>query len=908
MPLLTTKLHAPPIRPRLVSRLRLIERVSGAMDRKLTLVCAPAGFGKTTLLSECAAICGRPVAWLSLDESDNDPARFLAYVIAALQGVKAGIGQGVLSALDASQPPPVELLLVGLINELAAVTAPFVLVLDDYHLVESKPIHEVLAFLLDHQPPQMHLVISTRTDPPLPVARLRARGQMLELRQGDLCFSAAEADQFLRQVMALDLPAGEVEALAARTEGWIAGLQMAGLSLQGCPDTAAFVRAFAGSDRYILDYLVEEVLQRQGERVQSFMLRTSILERMSGPLCDAVLEAEGSAALLEQLERDNLFVAPLDNRREWYRAHWLFRDLLRRRLEAREGERLAGLNERASLWYEEHGLPAEAIRHALHGQDWDRAARLVEGAAEPAMMRGEFAACIGWIDALPEQVIRAWPRLGLYRIWGLVIAGRPLAEVESRLRDAEARAAEAPHLAGGEPSYPAGGEPYEGALVALRAVLAVVRGDVPLAIEQAQRARRLLPEEDLYFRRLVVRSLGVALLYRGDAVGAQPLFEEDARISRQEGDITGLLAATRLWAVALMARGRLRQARQAIDAAEPFMPQAPGMLQPAAIKLLVVHADLLRECNELDEAAALCQKALAQAQAVLYLFGLGANLMLARVRQAQGRLDDGMAAIDEALRLAKTYDITDLDDALVYAYRARLFLAGGDLEAAAAWALACGPDAPGLAARTGRLRPGEPARSSLPYYVREVEQASLARVYLAQGRAEQALAVLRPLLATVEQQGRTGSAIEVLALEALALQAAGHTAAALAALARALTLAEPEEYVRTFADEGAPMARLLGLAAGQGICPAYAGRLLAVMGAPRPARERPARADLLDPLSDREVEVLRLLAAGLSNRDIAGELVITENTVRSHCKSIFGKLGAHKRWEAARRAEELGLI
>ncbi len=887
MPLLTTKLHVPPIRPRLVSRPRLLERVSGAMDRKLTLVCAPAGFGKTTLLSECAAICGRPVAWLSLDESDNDPARFLAYLIAALQGVKAGIGQGVLSALDAPQPPPVAPLLVGLINELVAVPAPFVLVLDDYHLVESKPIHEALAFLLDHQPPQMHLVISTRTDPPLPIARLRGRGQMLELRQGDLCFSAEEAGQFLRQVMALDLPAGEVEALAARTEGWIAGLQMAGLSLQGCRDTAAFVRAFAGSDRYILDYLVEEVLQRQSERVQSFLLRTSILERMSGPLCDAVLEAESSTALLEQLERDNLFVMPLDNRREWYRAHWLFRDLLRRRLEAREGERLAGLNERASLWYEEQGLPAEAIRHAMQGQDWERAARLVEGTAEPAMMRGEFAACIGWIDALPEQAIRARPRLGLYRIWGLLIAGRPLAEVESRLRDAEG----GPH--------PAGGEPYEGALAALRAVLGVVRGDVPEAIEQAQLARRLLPEEDLYFRRLVVRSLGVALLYRGDAVGAQPLFEEDARISRQEGDITGLLAETRLWAVALMARGRLRQAREVIAAAEPFMPQAPGMLQPAAIKLLVVHADLLRECNELDEAAGLCDKAIAQAREVLELFGLGANLMLARVRQAQGRVDDGMAAIDEALRLAKRYDITDLDDALVYAYRTRLFLAGGDLEAAAAWAQECGLDA-GL--RAGDLAAGL-ARSSLPYYVREVEYTSLARVYLALGRVEQALAVLRPLLATVEQQGRTGTAIEVLALEALALQAADQTAAALAALARALSLAEPEGYVRTFADEGAPMARLLGLAAGQGICPAYAGRLLAVMGAPRPKR-----GDLLEPLSEREVEVLRLLAAGLSNREIAGELVITENTVRSHCKSIFGKLGAHKRWDAARRAEELGLL
>jgi len=889
VPLLTTKLYVPPVRPKLVSRPRLIERMSGEMHRKLTLISAPAGFGKTTLLSEWAARCGRPVAWLSLDESDNDPARFLAYLISAVQSVEAGIGQGALSALQSPQPPPVAPLLVGLINELAALPDPFVLILDDYHLVESKPIHDAIAFLLDHQPPQMHTVISTRTDPPLPIARLRGRGQMLELRQGDLCFSVDEAGQFLRQVMALDLPADEVAALAARTEGWVAGLQMAGLSLQGCQNTAAFVRAFAGSDHYILDYLMEEVLQHQSERVQSFLLYTAVLGRMSGPLCDAMLQADDSAALLEQLEHANLFIVALDNRREWYRTHWLFRDLLRHRLEARERHRAASLNERASLWYEEQGLPADAIHHALQGQDWERAARLIEQAAEPTVMRGEFATFMGWMEALPEQARRARPRLCLHHIWSLLLAGRPLAEVESHLRDIEAREA---------------GQAYQGALTALRAVLAVVRGAVPEAIELAQRARQILPEDDLYFRRVVVRSLGVALLYRGDVVEAQPLFEEDARISRQAGDSTGYLAAIRLWAASLMSRGRLRQAREVLAAAEPLLPQVPGLLQPAAVKLLAVQTDLLRECNELEEAARLCEKAIAQAQIVLDLYGLGAHVVLARIRQAQGSADAAMTAIHEALRLAKKYDITDLDDAVVYAHRARLFLAGGDVEAAAAWSRECGLDA--------RLQAGEMAadlaRPSFPYYVREIEYTTLARVYLAQGKGEQALAVLRPLLATVERMGRTGSAIEILALEALALQTVGQATPALAALSRALSLAEPEGYVRVFADEGAPMARLLELAAKQGICSAYVARLLAVLGAPRPAGERFGHGDLPEPLTERELEVLRLLAAGLSNHEIADELVISVDTVRSHCKSIFGKLGVHKRWEAAQRAQELGMI
>ena len=899
--LLTIKLHTPVSSSSRVARPHLFRRLDDGLrpGARLTLVSAPAGFGKTTLLSDWAASLppATRTGWLSLDEADNDPSRFLAYLAAAVGGIQAQLASELPDLSSSPLPTSPTQRLILLLNQVAEfLTEPsanpgrrLVLVLDDYHLITNQTIHDGVAFLIDHLPENAHVAIASRADPPLGLPRLRGRGQLLELRQRDLALSADEAHSYLRQVMALDLPPDEVAALATRTEGWIAGLQMAGLSLQGSRDTAAFVCAFAGSDHYIFDYLMEEVLQRQSERVQSFLLRTSILERMTGPLCDAMLPADDSTLLLEQLEHANLFIVPMDTRREWYRTHRLFGDLLHQHLVLSQRDQVLGLHARASLWYEEQGMLADAIHHALQGQDWERAAHLVERAAEPALMRGEFATFLGWLEALPEQATHALPRLCLYHIWGLLMAGRPLTEVESHLRDAGAREA---------------GGAYEGAVTALRAVLAVMRGDAPEAREQAQRARRLLPEEDLFFRGLVVRSLGIALLYRGDAVGAQPLFEEDARISLQTGDSTGRLAATRLWAASLMTRGHLRQAREVLDAAEPLLPRAPGTLQPAAAKLLAVQADLLRECNELEEAARLCEKAIAHAQAMLDLYGLGAHLVLARIRQAQGDADASRTAIQEALRLALKYDVTELDDALVYAYRARLFLAGGDVEAAAAWSRDCGLDA--------KLQAGELAadlaQPSLPYYVREIEYTSLARVYLAQGKGEQALAVLRPLLATAERLGRTGSVVEILALEALALQAQGQATPALATLSRALSLAEPEGYVRVFADEGAPMARLLGLAVGQGIRPAYAARLLAVLGAPLPEREWVTPTRLTEPLSERELEVLRLLAAGLSNPEIANELVISENTVRSHCKSIFGKLNVHKRWEAAHRAQELGLL
>ena len=412
-PILATKLYIPPPRPKVVLRPRLIERLNEGLDRKLTLISAPAGFGKTTLVSEWVAGSERPAAWLSLDEGDNDPTRFLTYLVAALQTIAPDIGEGVLSVLQSPQPPPTESILTALLNEITAVPDDFVLVLDDYHVIDARPVDAALTFLLEHLPPQMHLVITTREDPQLPLARLRARGQLTELRAADLRFTPSEAAAFLNEVMGLNLSAEDIAALETRTEGWIAGLQLAALSMRGREDVPGFIRAFAGDNRYIVDYLVEEVLQRQPERVRSFLLQTSILDRLSGPLCDAVTGQEEGNALLEALERGNFFVVPLDDRRHWYRYHHLFADVLHAHLMAEQPDQVPTLHRRASEWYEQHGSAADAIRHALAAEDFERAADLVE-LAVPAMRRSrQEATLLGWLKALPDELIQCRPVLSV---------------------------------------------------------------------------------------------------------------------------------------------------------------------------------------------------------------------------------------------------------------------------------------------------------------------------------------------------------------------------------------------------------------------------------------------------------------------------------------------------------------
>ncbi|MBC8450567.1 MAG: hypothetical protein H8D78_22765 [Chloroflexi bacterium] len=493
-PLLSTKLYVPPVRPELVPRPRLIERLNAGLHRKLTLVSAPAGFGKTTLLSEWTQQSEFSVAWVSLDRDDSDPARFWAYFIAALQTVQADVGEGALAVFQSPQPPPIEAILTTLINEIATLPDPFALVLDDYHLIQAQPIHSALAFLLDHLPPQIHLVIAGRADPPLPLARLRGRGQLTELRETDLRFTLDEAATFLNQVMGLGLSAEDVAALEARTEGWIAGLQMAALSMRGRKDIPGFIAAFTGSHRYILDYLMEEVFQQQSADVQDFLLKTSILERFTAPLCDAIAEREDSHDVLLALERANLFIVPLDESRQWYRYHRLFADLLRHRLQiAGPQDLVPHLHTRASQWYEAEGFAAGAVHHALAGSDWERAATLILDVSETMLKRGELVTLLGWLQALPAEVVRVRPQLCLTYGWALILTGQ-LDAAESYLGQAEGAAQDDAALLGD--------------IVSAQAFIARIRGDDSRTIELSQRALSLLPQDDLSARSIVAVNLG----------------------------------------------------------------------------------------------------------------------------------------------------------------------------------------------------------------------------------------------------------------------------------------------------------------------------------------------------------------------------------------------------------------
>src|SRR5438270_13644843 len=509
-PILATKLYLPRLRPNVVSRPRLLERLNEGLHRNLTLIAAPAGFGKTTLVSEWVEGIERPrarTAWLSLDEGDNDPARFLAYLVAALQTIAANIGEGVLGLLQSSQPPPPEAILTALLNDITTIKDPFVLVLDDYHVLDAKAVDHALTYLVEHLPPQMHLVIATREDPDLPLARLRARGHLTELRATDLRFTASEAAGFLTQVMGLSLSAADIAALEDRTEGWIAGLQLAALSMQGHQDVPGFIRAFAGDHRYIVDYLVEEVLQRQPEPVRSFLLQTAILDRLSGPLCDAVTGQEEGNARLEALERGNFFVVPLDDQRHWYRYHHLFAEVLSALLRAEQPEQVSTLHRRASAWYEQHGSAADAIRHALAAFDFGRAADLVE-LAVPAMARSrQEATVLGWLKALPDELVRARPVLSVHYAGTLLLSGE-LAGVEVRLRDAEqwldtttdrgelALASSAEMVVVDEEEF----RGLPGMMAIYRAAIALVLGDVADTMKYARRALDLVPEDDHHWR------------------------------------------------------------------------------------------------------------------------------------------------------------------------------------------------------------------------------------------------------------------------------------------------------------------------------------------------------------------------------------------------------------------------
>ena len=892
--LLATKLHIPVPRPGLVPRLRLAARLDEGLARALVLVCAPAGYGKTVLLADWARGSGRPVAWLSLDPGDNDPVRFWRHVVAALDRARPGIGERVAPLLGPPAPSSFQGLVTALINDLAADET--LLVLDDYHVIGSPQVHESLAFLAEHRPAGLCVALASRSDPPLALARLRARGQLTEIRVAELRFRPAEAGELLQHA-ASALPDPSVAALAARTEGWAAGLQLAALSLRGHEDAAAFVAAFTGSHRYVLDYLAEEVLERQGKQLRRFLLETSVLDRLSGPLCDAVTGGEGSQALLEEAERSGLFLVPLDEVRGWWRYHHLFADLLRARLQAEQPGRVPELHRNAAGWYAEHGPADDAIGHAAAAGDMPWAARLIEQHFDEfCLLRGEVATIRRWLSALPAELVRSRPRLLLAQANMAATSGR-IEAVETLLEAAE----RTPGDPADEPFEPTAGRAASRlvnlpALTALlRGYLAQLRGD---AEATAAFAEQMLAETKPGERMLSYSALGVlagAEWLRGRLEAAEDAFASTVTGWRETGQFT-LIA----WGWYELAR--LQRAQGRLDAAALTCERAldslvrPGRPPPAAGPSYAGLAEIAYQRDELDLALRHATEGIALCRQFIYTIPLANGLAtLAMIRQAAGDPAGALEAITEAEQ-ASPGPAGMFNP--VPAQRARLLLAQGDLPAAARFAPdhGLGPD-------------DEPA------YPRESGHLVLARVLLAQDRSGQALALLERLHAAAAAQDRTGSLIEIGALRALALAATGEEAAAVSALAGALALACPQGYVRVFADEGPPMAALLGrLIAAQRTGQAaaevplgYLARLQRAFSPGRPASD-PGPSGIVEPLTSRELEVLEMLAAGRSNQAIARELVVTLDTVKKHVGHILGKLGAANRTEAVARARELSLI
>ena len=903
--LLTTKLFVPPPRRDWIARPRLAHLLERGLRGRLTLIAAPAGFGKSTLVSAWRAAGGpaaMPVGWIGLDAADNDPLRFWSYVLAALEGVAPGVAMRAIGALQSPQPPPLDVVLTGVLNALNdPVDRPdVVLVLDDYHVITNPRIQEDLAWFLDYLPPRLHVVMLTRADPPLPLARLRARGDLVEVRADDLRFSAEETALLLAATEQLTLADDEAEALAARSEGWAAGLQLAALALRDRPDRREFLATFSGSNRFIVDYLASEVLGRLPAGELDFLLRTSILQRLSGDLCDAVL-ADGpagvrppSAATLEALERRNLFVVPLDEQRHWFRYHHLFADVLRQRLTlSTPPDEIRGLHARASTWHEEHGLAEQAIDHAIAAEDWGPAARLLEHHALRVIVGGRVQTVLGWIERVPAGLLSTFPRLAIARALALLFAGD--------LRGAESSVALAEATIPGAASAAEAGV-TDGLAAAVRANIAQYTGDIAGCVAFADRVLRLLPEDEVIARTTARVHVAKAFRVSGDVSDAA---ERAARAAvapvRDSGNV--LAAVSALANVARLERmqGRLRSAaatyREMLE-----LTGGPEALRGlyGSVAYYVGMADLHREWNELDAAASHLDQALRLIEGRVTVDAddvATAYLATARVQAARGDEVGALEAVGVLGQEAQRRQFVPELVRRIAAERARLSAAGGDASALVAWAASSGLD----------LR--DPAG-----YLRESECLALARASVAGANASnlafvlpRVLGLLDRLLADASAQSRGASAIEILVVRAEALWAGRDEGAAVESLARALALAEPDGFVRRFLDEGPALEPVLRAARARGVRPGYVGRLLSAAG-PVTSRPAPVQDALFEPLSPRELEVLRLMAGGRSNGEIAQAMTVEVSTVKTHVNRIFGKLAAGSRAEALDRGREVGLL
>jgi len=917
--ILATKLFVPPPRPDLVPRPRLIERLDRGLrfGHKLTLISAPAGFGKTTLIADFGFRISEEnshkqngdtpnphLCWLSLDEEDNDLLRFLAYLIAAFNemgGEATAVGRVALEMVQSPPAPPVSTVLTILINDIINLPGKIILTIDDYHVIESPQVEEALAYLLEHQPPNLHLIIVTRIDPQLPFARLRARNQLTEIRARDLRFSYAEAAEFLNGVMGLDLSAEDIAALERRTEGWIVGLQLAAISMRGQKDTSALIRSFTGSHRYVLDYLIEEVLDQQPADIQDFLLHTAVLERLTGSLCAFLTGQENAQETLEMLDHANLFIVPLDEERRWYRYHHLFGDLLRQRLRKAYPDLIPRLRCRASAWYEQNGFSAAAIEQAILAEDYQRAARLIQHVAADTWKRGEDSKLRRWLDRLPPDIINDNCLFCVYLAWSLLADGE-VAEAQKALDAAE----QAFQSMDQEGVHPAGlsKEALQGRIAAARAFAAFYRGEFAELFDYAGQALEYLPTEDLAWRSTAIHFLGDAYDFQGDMVQAYPSRLAAVEASKATGNSYVSLISNLKLAIIMRRRGMLREVdelcrQQLVRASEIGMAQTV-----LAGWLFAIWGETLVELNDLEGAQVKAEKSVELLQGDGDLAMIGSSYLgLIRIMFSMGQLAVTERYIHMIEALAQRVAVPPWITSLADSWRARLWLAQGNYAGLSAW----------------EAEQERDPRKNITY-VRETSQVETARYYIDRGRLDEAQTILGRLLGPAQQYGRTWRVIEILILQALAYQAEGDSEQAMDALEQAIAAAEPGGFTRVFVDEGPPLANLLRETNIRGIQTAYINKLLRAFSIPHSELRIPhsptsdirvseaATSEIMEPLSDRELEVLALIAQGLTNSQIADRLYLSLHTIKAHTRNIYGKLDVHTRTQAVARARDLGLI
>ena len=896
VPILLTKLFVPPARPELVTRSRLIEQLNRNLHRKLTLVSAPAGFGKTTLVIDWLQSKGDDMpspfllGWLSLDEGDNDVVRFMTYLITALNRIQRSeteIGVGALQMLKSPQPPPAETILINVINEIAVMSEKIVLILDDFHLIDSQQVHESLNFLIENQPPQLHLIITTREDPPIPISRLRTRGQLKEVRALDLRFTVEETAVFLNQVMDLNLSAAHIATLETRTEGWIAGLQLAAISMRGFEDASGFIDSFSGSNRYVLDYLLEEILDQQPESIKTFLLKTAVTDRLTGDLCDAVTGQNNGQEILETLEHANLFIVPLDNDRRWYRYHHLFSDLLFQRLRQTQPDKIQILHIKAGEWYSRQGMKREAIKHSLAGKNYQGAADMIKSIALDTMQQGEHTTIVRWINTIPEELIKEEPYLCVLHAWAMQLTGQ-LETSEARLIDCENAL-----------NYHQNDEDRDivlGLINFRRAYASFMTGELDKTISYAKQALDQLPETAALIRVHTVLYLGVAYRYQGQLQEALDTYEKILPITeRMGGKSVAVLHYIHLSDVYWL-MGQLHRAKELCEQALTLTEQNIGRPDMPYCGFVYVRIGrILRQWNQLQESHQLTEKGIALCKDwnVADVLALS-YIELAYVFQALENDEQSRASIQKAIQIMDKF--SPWGSKIAAAHQAKMDWARGDIEAVERWAEA------NELVIDGEFVPD-----------RENDYLILVRLFIVQKRFEEAHALAIRIHKITFETGKRHTLLETHMLLALLFFTKGETDQAFVHLGKALTIAQPEGFIRIFVDEGPPMARLLYTALSQGIAPDYIEKLLTAFPIETPEQipqplTKTHKDELFDPLSDREIEVLRLIAEGLSRPEIAAKLFLSKNTVKTHARNIYSKLGVNNQMQAVGKARALGLL